>query len=137
MIKIPKMSDRFHLKLGELTFILAPLNMEQKRELSSQSKIVDGNIIPDVYMSQWLYLKYGLKGVKGLEDYSGKEYELQKDDSGNLTDDCVSEILMIPQRADLMSAAWQLLNGVPEKLLDHSGNKLKGASLEVKSKDPN
>lgn len=130
MVKILRMSDRVNVKIGELSFQLAPLSNDRKIEISSCTKKQNGVDVYDHGRSQHLYIKYSLKKVTGLVDYDNKEYQLSFEND-MLTDDCVSEIFMIPQKQDLMLAAWQLLNGVPDKLTDNDGKEIKGIKLEV------
>jgi hypothetical protein len=128
--KVLRMSDRIKVKIGELSFELAPLSNDRKIEISSCTKKQDGIDVYDHGSAQHLYVKYSLKKVTGLTDYNDNEYKLSFENEV-LTDDCVSEIFMIPQKQDLMAAAWQLLNGMPEKLTDHNGKVMKGVKLEV------
>lgn len=131
-MKILKMSDRISLKIGEVTFKLAPLNYMKKQELSECTKIIDGNEVYDLLKAQFLYIKYSLKEVLGIESYDGKEYKLEFD-GDCLTDDCVSEILNVDQKEKLCIAAWQLLNGIKDLKDPETGKKLTGVKMEVES----
>lgn len=126
MSKILRMSDRLHLKIDDITFVIAPLNYFRKQELASCTKIVKGEEHFDLVKSQALYIKYALKEVIGLKNYDDSDYELEFE-GDCLTDDCVSEILNLEQREKLNISAWQLLNGVKEL------ENVEGVELEVKS----
>lgn len=126
------MSDRINLEIGELTFVLAPLDYLKKQELASCTKIIKGEEHYDLLKSQALYIKYALKDVKGLEDYNGDEYTLSFE-GNSLTDDCVSEILNLEEKEKLTIAAWQLLNGIKELRDPITGEKLEGVELKVTS----
>lgn len=133
MIRLPKMKNRIHLTIGEVEFVMAPLSLSQKYEITQATNIVNGEMVQNLFKSQCLYLKYGLKDIVGIEDYDGNKYELDFQDD-ILTDDCVSELLMLPIFEKMISAAFQFLNSIPDELKDFStGKKLKGATLEVKS----
>jgi len=133
MIKILRLSDRIKLKMGKVTFFLAPLNNDKKREISSCTTMQAGEAVFDHGMAQHLYLKYSLKEVKGVKDFHNNDYELEFD-GDYLTEECVSEVFMLPQKEVLMQCAWQVMNGIPSKLLDDDGKLLKGVALEVMQK---
>lgn len=126
------MSDRFSLKIGDITFKLAPLSYLQKQSLSECTRVVNGEDVLDLLKAQVLYIKYALKEVDGLEDYAGNKYQLSFD-GDVLTDDCVSEILCLEEKEKLTISAWQLLNGLSELKDPVTGKKLSGVKLEVES----
>jgi len=136
MIKIPRMSDRYKFKIEELEFTIAPLSRAHKIEITSCSKVIDGETVPDLLEMQHLYLKYGLKEVKGVQYHDGEDFVLSFE-NGHLTDESVSEISNIPQKSKLMVAAWQCLNGAPDEITDtQTGKKLDGVELEIVSGKP-
>ena len=132
MAKILRLSDRINLKIGDVTFMLAPLNHFQKIELSNCTTIKNGEEHYDLLRAQALYLKYAIKDVNGIECYNGEKYELEFNND-ELTDNCVSEILSLDQRSKLTSSCWQLLNGIKELVDPVTGEKLEGVKLEVTS----
>lgn len=132
MAKILKLSDRLKLKIGEITFTLAPLSFSQKQELASCTKTVKGEDHFDLLKAQVLYLKYGLKNVEGLECYDGSDYALEFE-GDVLTDNCVSEIINLEEKEKLTTAAWQLLQGVKELRDPITGEELEGVELKVVS----
>ena len=128
--KILRLTDRVNLRIGDVTFVIAPLNHFQKIELSNCTTIKNGEDHYDLLRAQALYLKYAIKDVSGIEDYEGNEYKLEFNND-ELTDDCVSEILSLDQRSTLTTCAWQLLNGIKELIDPVTGDKLDGVELEV------
>jgi len=122
MARILKMSDRIKMKIDDITFTLAPFSYEQKMEMSDCTKIVAGEEIIDVFKTKTLMLKYGLKGIDGVGDY-----RLAFDSEGNLSNECISEILYIEQSAKMLQACYEIHNGVPKD------NKLltQGVALEI------
>ena len=133
MVKIPRMTDRFDLKIGPVKFVVAPLSKDQKREVMHANRLTDGGQeVFDLYEAQMTYLKYGLKGMEGVEDLEGNPYSLLFDENGNVTDESLSEILMLPCKAELCSVLWQMLNSIPEKFVDDNGKKMRGVSLELR-----
>ena len=126
------MTDRINIKIGEVTFVLAPLSYLRKQEISGCTKLIAGEEHFDLLKAQATYLKYAVKDVIGLTDYSEKEYkpELVGD---CLTEDAVSELLNLDQRSDLTTAAWQILNGIQELTDLETGKPMEGVELEVVS----
>lgn len=123
MAKILKRTDRIKFKVGEVTFTLAPFTYEQKMEMSECITTKAGVNRVDMFKTQTLMLKYGVKDIDGVEDY-----ELEFDSSGNLTDECISELLYLDQSIPMLSACYEIHNGLPDKLLTE------GVELEVVSK---
>lgn len=132
MAKVLRMKDRVKLKVGEVTFTLAPLSHYQKQELASCTKMQGGEEIFDLPKAQALYIKYSLKGIDGVETYGDEKYELEFD-GDHLSDDCVSEIFHLEQREKLNIAAWQIIQGIQELRDPNTGEKLEGVELEVES----
>jgi len=133
MVKILRLSDRVKVKMGKISFLLAPLSNDRKREVSSCTTIKGGEAVFDYAMAQHLYIKYSLKKIEGVKTYDNENYELDFE-GDSLTDDCVSDVFNLPQKGDLVSCAWQIMNGMPDKLVDDSGNKMQGVALEVVKK---
>lgn len=132
MAKLLKMSDRIKLTVGEIVFTIAPLSYQQKQELADCLRIDGGDEIKAVLASQALYIKYALKDVSGIEDYDGNEYKLRFD-GDVLTDDCVSEIMSLEEKANLTSAGWQIINGIRDLKDPVTGKEMKGVKLEYVS----
>lgn len=131
MAKIMRTTDRMQLTIGDIIFKIAPLSKEQKQELSNCTFINKGQDVYDLAQAQFLYVKYGLKGISGVTDYQDKEYKLVFDDNGHLTDDCANEVLSLEAKSELMMAAWQLLNGMRKLVDPDTGKELKGIDLKV------
>lgn len=129
-MKIYRLSDRVSVKIGELVFKLAPLSFTQKAEILDCKKIVAGEEILDRIGATKLAIKYSLKDVEGLEDIDGNKYELDKDDSGNLSDSCIDELLNVEVAPSLITTCFNFLNGVPSHIVDpETGKKLKGVEI--------
>lgn len=107
------MSDRIKVTIGDISFLLAPMNYMQKQEIVGCTTISSGSETFDLGKAQFIYLKYSVKGVDGLKNYDGSDYELEFE-GDNLTDNCVSELFNIAQRDKLTTAAWAILNGISE-----------------------
>ena len=132
MNRILRMSDRVHLEIGGVKFVLAPLSKLHKMELLSTSKIEAGKESVNLFESQFLYIKYALKDVVGLKNYDGTDYKLEFE-GDHLSDNSVNEIMHIEQRSKLNQCGWQLLNGITD-LIDPITNKpIDDVSIEVKN----
>jgi hypothetical protein len=135
MLRVPRMTDRYKITFGDISFLIAPLSRGQKSEINQCSVINEGNTTTYLFESQALYLKYGLKKIEGAQDFHGKPYRLSFAENGGLTDDCLDEVLNICGKEEIMAVAWQLLEGVPEEITDpvHVKNvKLDKMPLRVK-----
>lgn len=131
-MKVLRMTDRIHLKVDGAVFVMAPLSADRKQEIARCTKIVNGETVLNLFEVQRLYLKHGLKEIIGVTDFYGEPYRLELIE-GALTDGCISEVLMIAGKEKIMTAAMQVMNGVPEKIVNPlDGEVLEGVSLEVK-----
>ena len=95
------------MKIGKVKFLFAPLSYGQKAELIGCTKLVSGEEVQDTAKMGYLALKYGIKGMEGLEDCHGEPYSPEFDDEGNLTDEAVSDIFNAAgkKQGDLMKLA--------------------------------
>ena len=73
-----------------------------------------------------------------MEDLHGNKYELSFEENGSLTDQCLDEVLNMSGRKEMMAVAWQLLEGVPDEILDPITEKsVKWDKMPIKVKIPN
>ena len=128
MANIMRLSDRYVVKIDDVTFKVSPLSYYEKQELLSCVKLQGGKEVLDVGKANFYYIKKGLKEVSGITDYSGKEWKPEFDDSG-VTDECISELLMLEETSSFMECAWKVLNGMNEEsrkdariVIDSKGN---------------
>jgi len=136
MAKVMRISDKIKIKIKDLEFLISPLSVEHKKNLANATTIIKGKETYDLYGAQCIYLKHGLKDVKGIEYFDGEKFELQFDDDEKttLTDDCVTELMGLECKSDLMQTAMQLLNGFTDQIYDgHTGEKMKSVEVEVVS----
>lgn len=126
MAKILRLTDRVKLTVGDVSFYLAPYTWGQKMEMSNCTYTKSGQAIVDTYKIQILMLKYGIKNVEGIDDF-----DLKFDADGNLTDESISELLYLEQTTKMINAAYEIHNGLPDKI------ETEGVALEIiKSKTP-
>ncbi len=131
-VKALLVTDVVKVSIGKVVFLISPLKREHKFEIIALRRNKAGDVVENLEAASRLYLKYALKEVKGVKTYHGDKYALSFDDSGALTDDCVEEILSIQESADLVTASMQIINGIPDEIIDFgTGEKMKGVRLEV------
>lgn len=108
-MKLARLSDRIKLKIGEVTFTIAPVSYFVKKEIGECSRVDGGEQVFDLGKAQYLYIKHALKGIEGINDWDGNAYEL-KFVGDCLTDDCLSELFYMEQKEEFLTACWTLLN---------------------------
>ena len=130
MKRIYKRSDRIAVQIDDLTIKLAPLTFDQKNEI--QQNMIDGAAKKDLAtMSRAvsLALKYAVRGISGVECSDGSKYELAYDDAGNLTDECIDDLLNLEQKDKLVLVCSALSRTIPSAFTDGEGHPLKGVSF--------
>lgn len=130
-MKIYRTSDRLQLKIEDIVFYVSPLDYATKMSIQDLGlKAAKGSMESAMEMFS-LVLKRSVKGVKGIENQDGSAYELEKDENGNLTDECVNDLLNSSCGERLTIAAGRLLRGVPDEseLRDDKGNVIEGVSF--------
>jgi hypothetical protein len=111
MILIPRTSDRIKVKIGELEFLLSPLSIEHKLKIAGLTKMDKGEERADSISMALMTIKHAVKGMTGASNMDGSAYELQFDESGSLTDECVGDLFNIPGNDKLASACVAIGNG--------------------------
>lgn len=97
-----RMTDRIPVKIGELTFLLAPLNVAQKARLLASVQNVAGVQNEDAFSKASLAIRMSVKEVEGVKCADGSDWVTELGPDGELTDDCLSEIMQVTQNADLV-----------------------------------
>lgn len=110
MIKIYRLTDRIPVKIGELTFWLSPLSMDQKAKIEGNRKLVSGVEEENALEGARLAIKFSVKALDGVECANSEPYVLEFDPDGALTDECVSEIMNLDGAEKLVRLAlnWAL-----------------------------
>lgn len=90
--------------------------------------VKQGQIYVDTALSCFYHIKYAVKNVEGLVNKDGSPYVLVFTDEKKeaLTDACADELLATHFSDKLIYASKQLLNSIPDKII----NPLTGAKLE-------
>ncbi len=129
MAKIYRLTDRIDVKVHDLTFKLSPLSMSQKQELHSHvSKGNSAGDMGEILTATRKAIKYCVKGISGLEDCDGNDYELSFDGDGSLSDECVEDLLNMEYQEEIALMCMTIANKVPEEFLHADGTPMKGIS---------
>jgi hypothetical protein len=137
-MRIYKRSDRIPIKIGDIKLTIAPLTVDQKTEI--QQAMLNGRVKGDIKEATRgvvLSIKYAVKGVEGIEGADGSPYALQFDDSKNLTDECVDDLLNVGMNKQLTMVCASLANGVPDQFTDEKGERLEGVEILKGETSPN
>ncbi len=129
MARIYRKTDRITVKVDDITIKIAPLSVHQKVEI--QNAMVLGRMNADLSEQMRgisLSLKYSVKGVEGLQDSDGNNYQL-KFEGDSLSDESVDDLMNIEISKKLTMICAGILNGIPDEFSDQFGNKLEGVEL--------
>lgn len=128
-IKVYKSTDRVKLRIGEAVFHVSPLTKDQKTKIISTTSLKGGESIANLTEATAKLIKFTIKDVEGMEFADGSKYELRfKGDI--LEDSCVDELLNIEISDKLVASCYNLLQGIPKKLIDqNTGAELEGVEI--------
>lgn len=116
-MKVYRVTDRIPVRIGELTFWVSPLTFEQRSQIGSIARIEAGKEVPDPLKTARALVGQSLKQVDGLFQGDDSPFELEFDDMGALTSDCVEDLLQ--------------LDGVSDKLVGIAGRFVRDGIKEV------
>lgn len=126
MSKIYRTTDVIPVKVDSLVVGISPLTFEQKMQV--QSQVLKGGTDAAMRGAK-LALQSAIKSIKGLEDASGKAYEIDIKD-GKLTDECWEDLQNIEETPKLITVCLALINGVPKEFVDpETKKKIPGVSF--------
>jgi hypothetical protein len=130
--RIYKTSSRIEVKIEDLSIFISPLSYHQKMELQDlMVKAAAGDM--DAAMKAIVKaLKVTLKDIRGVvtvnENNEDVPYVLEFQD-GEVTDDCINDLLNMPVSNKITAVCTSLLGGVPDKILGPDGKPLEGVSI--------
>lgn len=108
MSVVYRVSDTFDIKVDNVVFSVSPLNYKVKADM--QSYVIAGKPMDAAVVA----LKNSVKGVSGLKLADGSNYELEFDADGSLKEQCIDDLLNIPEASKLNVIAISLINGMPQ-----------------------
>jgi hypothetical protein len=124
---IHKITDRIKVKIGEITFHLSPLSWDQKQDIVSDAKLVEGK--PTNRNSTYKCLKYAVKNIEGVTLADGSPYVVQLENNV-LSDECVEDLLNLELSNKLIIACYSMVQGVPSKIINPvTGQVLEGVEI--------
>ena len=128
MSVVYRVSDKIDVKIGSVTVSLSPLNYKVKADM--QAYVIAGKPMDAAVIA----LKNSVKAIKGLKLSDGSDYELEFD-GDSINDNCIDDLLNIPESDKLNVIAISLINGVPQgEFLDpQTGEPMEGVKF-VKQK---
>lgn len=120
-------SDRIDVKVDDLEVVISPLSFAQKTVI--QNSVLE-QTAEGATKGAALAIKYSVKGIRGIKTMDGKDYEVEFDSDGNLTDECLDDLLNISHSQKIMIMSLNLINGVPKEFVNPETNeKLEGVSF--------
>lgn len=115
-------NDLVKIKIGEAIFHISPLKYGQKTEILALSSPQNGVVFTDVAQGSYKLIKYCVKKVENIVYPDGTALSLSMVD-GILTDESAEELMNLSITGDLIMTCQNLLNGVPDKIIDPRNNK--------------
>lgn len=115
-MKVLRTTDVITLKQGEVEVDFSPLSWEKSLELSKLVNYVGGKPYVDQGKQTALMIKYSIKELRGLTDWSNKPIEL-KAVNGELSEDDVSVAVSALVRTPFIAGIAKIsTSAVPESI---------------------
>lgn len=97
------------------------------------NKIVDGKEVVDGVAMMTFILKQCIKGIDGVEDFSGDKLQLTFAEDGSLTEESLSDIMVVIQELQAhYDAIFSVANNkLPALKNPITGEELKGVEVHV------
>ncbi len=115
---------------GEIRLKIERLTPNQYMEITSLQTFEGGKIKVDTHKKLWLAIKYCVKEVEGIDNYS-LIFEDQ-DGSQVLTDDCVMDLVSLQVENLAWLASKVAEGGIPNELVNPlTGEKIKGVKILI------
>lgn len=111
IMKILKLTDLIDIKANDITVTISPISRKQKAEISSAVKMHAGKEIVDYELIALKTIQFSVKAIKGIKGYDNQPYQLEKDNEGNLTEDCAYELLGAFSSTQITKALSQSISG--------------------------
>ena len=141
MTKLYRTTDKITIKVDQLTIKISPLSKRQKMSLQNDMiKASNGDL--DAGMEAISNaIRYSLKDIKGVtvEDEEGNDvpYMLEFGDDNYLTDECVDDLLNLPESQKINGICSGLIAGPPSgQIVDGEGKPLEGVKIITKKGKP-
>jgi len=129
MSVVYRVSDTFDLKIGNVVFSISPLDYKVKADM--QANVIAGKPMDAAVLA----LKNSVKSVSGLKTPDGSDYEIDFETDGSMSEDCINDLLNIPEASKLNVIAISLIHGMPQgEFLDpETGKPMDGVKFVKKA----
>lgn len=116
---IYSVDDKLSLKIGDIEIKVSPLQLSEKLDLQREMLLANGGSLEAAMKASAKAIKYGVKGIKGLQDRNGYAYtlEFEKENPRHLTDKCVDDLLNLEQNSKIVSICSQLIHGMSSAII--------------------
>lgn len=126
MAVVHRKSDKIKVKIDDIVLTVSPLSQHQKNEI--QSRLVSGNM-NSVMEGAALALKCAIKGVSGIQDVEGNDYQLSFEDN-HLSDECLDDLMNLEVQDKISSVCLGLIGGIPKEFINaETGEVLPGVKI--------
>lgn len=127
---IYRKTDLIKLQIGDLIFSLKPLSYLERTEIMGCLVNNEGEVVENAAKATFLAIRYTIRKIDGATLSDGSKYELEFNEAGNISDECIDDLLNIDTDGKLGLAITNFLKGIPSKLIDPNTNKeLKGVKI--------
>lgn len=121
MSVVRKQSERIKFKIDDIEVTLKPLSYHEKNTISAMMFKGHKNQDMALMANGTIHaVRCCLKAIKGLqfEDEDGqlKDYVLEFDESGILTDDCMSDLMNMEPSAKLIQVCSLFIDKIPKEI---------------------
>ena len=133
-IKVLRDCDRVTITIGEVEFDLKPLNYWQKNEIMDLAEMEGGELKSNTRKATIFAMKSSIRDVRGLEDLHGNPYKVEFNEAGDLTDECVTDLLNLEMGGKILFACYNMVHGIPTEIVNPTtGKPLDGVTLKIKA----
>lgn len=117
MAIIYRITDRIEIKIDDFKIKIRPMTIaERSQVVEALSEAQKSNSVAKINEASLIPIRICLKGLDGVQDSNGEPYQLQFEDDGLLTEECLSDLLSMGSQGKIAEICMGLLNGIPEKL---------------------
>ena len=122
---IYRVTDRIPVKIGGVTFWVAPLSWRHKSQILSMYKVKAGEELVDPMGIAMMTLKFSLKEVEGVAYADGSSFTLHMTEDDTVSDESLSEVMQLDGIDKLVTVCSQFA------LKDLSDPKLDGVVVDM------
>lgn len=124
--------DLIPVRVGPVTFWLTPMKWDHRRKMSSMITMQGGKEQEDIIHKIFLSLKYSVRKIEGFKLADGSDYQVEMDENGDITDECVNEIFQMEGFPKLSGIAIRFITEIKD--LSDDGVKVDLGSVQVAKK---